>query len=61
MNYGIFNIKNLFMKINNNPEYVGKYCLGEECGFCIFLTKKPPLIQRKSMKLLLGFKWYDNE
>ena len=49
------------MKINNNPEYVGKYCLGEECGFCIFLTKKPPLIQRKSMKLLLGFKWYDNE
>ena len=46
---------------NNLKEikYKGKYCLGGECGVCIFLEEKPNVIKRFFMNHLLGWKWYN--
>jgi hypothetical protein len=43
------------------PKTVGKYCIGAGKGFCIHLETKPNWIHRKSMKMLLGWSWTDNE
>ena len=45
------------IKFTITPTYKGKYCIGEENGVCIFLVKKPNIIHRYFMKLLLGWKW----
>lgn len=50
----------LFTEIKT-PEYKGKYCLGGETGVCFYFEKKPFFIHRWFMRLLLGFKWYNNE
>jgi len=50
------NINNLTIHI---PKYVGKYCLGGEMGICIMFNKKPNIIHRYFMKLLLGWEWFN--
>ena len=40
-------------------KHVGKYCMGGQLGFCIMFTKKPNIINRYFMKLLLGWEWID--
>jgi hypothetical protein len=48
------------MEFKVGPKYAGKYCIGGECGFCVFLVKKPNKVQRFFMKHLLGWEWYNN-
>lgn len=51
-------VSGLGFKVNM---YVGKYCIGTGKMFCIHLENKPNWLHRKCMKLLLGWKWTDNE
>jgi len=44
------------------PKYVGGYRLGDGTYSMIFnLTKKPCWLHRKSVELILGWKWIDAE
>ena len=40
-------------------KYAGKWCIGGPMGICISMTKRPNLVHRFFMKLLLGIEWKD--
>ena len=40
-----------------NTNYIGKYCIGGDTGFCVMFEKKPNRIHRYFMKTLLGWEW----
>lgn len=44
--------------VTNNS--VGKYFIGNKKGFSIYLDKKPNWLNRKCMKLFLGWEWIEN-
>jgi hypothetical protein len=43
------------------PKSVGSYCMGNGKRFHIHLEKKPNWLNRKCMKLFLGWEWVDSK
>jgi hypothetical protein len=51
------------IRINNlaRHKYVGRLIIGGEYGILISLEKKPNVVHRFFMRVLLGFKWKDKQ
>jgi hypothetical protein len=51
------------IRFNNlaRPKYVGRLIIGGEYGLLISLEKKPNVVHRFFMRVLLGFEWRDEQ